>query len=192
MKILKYGILGIATLTILWSPIQCHDLFTWILETTPAIVGLPLLSWFDRKYGVSPLLYILICIHSMVLAIGGHYTYAEVPIGHWFQEAYGLGRNHYDRLGHFLQGATPALIGYEVLSRNKIVASTKWLFAICVCIALAFSAFYELIEWWVAISTGESATAFLGSQGDVWDTQWDMFMALCGAMTAMTLKFRRR
>jgi putative membrane protein len=123
----------------------------------------------------------------MILSLGGHYTYAEVPMGFWAQDLFHFSRNHYDRLGHFFQGITPALMAYDYFSREKIVTSKIWIKIIPIAMALAFSSLYEMLEWWTAISTGEAATAFLGTQGDVWDTQWDMFMALCGASLVMTL-----
>jgi len=117
--------------------------------------------------------------------VGGHYTYAEVPIGYWFQDAFALTRNHYDRLGHLAQGFVPAILAREILLRQTPLRPGKWLHFLCVSICLAFSAFYELVEWWSAALLGQSADAFLGTQGDPWDTQWDMFLALCGAVTAL-------
>jgi putative membrane protein len=172
---------------LIWSGVFPKDQLTWFLEVFPSFIGLPILIYLNKKYGVSTSLFIVFCLHSMILSVGGHYTYAEVPAGFWFQEYFHLSRNHYDRLGHFFQGVTPALIAYDYFKREKIVIAKIWIKFIPVAIALAFSALYEMFEWWTAISTGEAATAFLGTQGDVWDTQWDMFMALFGASFAMIL-----
>ena len=169
----------------IWSGVHPSDRFTWFLETFPAILGIPLLIYFDRKNKVSPLLFILVCLHSMILCIGGRYTYALVPAGDWVRDALDLSRNPYDRLGHFFQGFQPALLTREVLLRNKVLKRGFWLSLYCVSVCLAFSAFYELIEWWTAVLVGDSAESFLGTQGDVWDTQWDMFLALLGAMLSL-------
>jgi putative membrane protein len=136
------------------------------------------------------LLCCLLAVHAVILMVGGHYTYAEVPLGFWVRDALGLARNHYDRLGHFAQGFVPAILAREVLLRNTSLRRGGWLFFLVVCVCLAFSAFYELVEWWTALISGEGATAFLGTQGDVWDTQWDMCLALVGALTAQLLLAR--
>jgi len=170
-----------------WSGVYPKDQFTWLLEVFPSFIGLPILFHLNKKYGVSTTLFSIFCLHSMILSLGGHYTYAEVPLGFWVQDLFHFSRNHYDRLGHFFQGITPALITYDYFRREKIVISKLWINVIPICIALAFSSLYEMIEWWTAISTGEAATAFLGTQGDIWDTQWDMFMALCGASFVMNI-----
>lgn len=169
---------------LVWSAIQPHDGFTWFLEVLPVIVGLPVLFYTYQQFPLSRLLYVFILIHAIILMIGGHYTYAEVPAFDWLRDAYSLDRNYYDRVGHFAQGFVPALIAREILIRKFVVNQPRWLFFIVCCIALSVSAFYELIEWWVAVGTGEAAEAFLGTQGDVWDTQWDMFIAFVGAMVA--------
>ena len=168
-----------------WSAIGLKDYFTWFLEVVPAIVGLGVLVYSYRRFRLTDLVYVLILIHCLILMVGGHYTYAEVPIGFWVRDALGLTRNHYDRLGHFAQGFVPAMVAREIFVRRGVVNGTVWRYVLVVCFCLAFSAFYELIEWWTAVSTGEAATAFLGTQGDVWDTQWDMFMALVGANVAL-------
>lgn len=168
-----------------WSAIGPKDYFTWFLEVVPAIVGLGVLVYSYRRFRLTDLVYVLILIHCLILMVGGHYTYAEVPIGFWVRDALGLGRNHYDRLGHFAQGFVPAMVAREIFVRCGVVNGAGWRYVLVVCFCLAFSAFYELIEWWTAVSTGEAATAFLGTQGDVWDTQWDMFMALVGANVAL-------
>jgi putative membrane protein len=139
---------------------------------------------------LTTLLCCLLAVHAVILMVGGHYTYAEVPLGFWVRDALGLARNHYDRLGHFAQGFVPAILAREILLRNTPLRRGGWLFFLVVCVCLAFSALYELIEWWTALISGEGATAFLGTQGDVWDTQWDMFLALVGALTAQLLLAR--
>jgi putative membrane protein len=168
------------------SGIGPHDRFTWLLEVAPVLIGAPILVATRRRFPLTPLLYRLLALHAVILIVGGHYTYAEVPAGFWVRDALGLGRNHYDRLGHFAQGFVPAILAREILLRRSPLRPGRWLFFLCVCVCLAFSAFYELIEWWTAVGTGEAATAFLGTQGDIWDTQWDMFLALIGALTALS------
>lgn len=163
------------------------DRMTWFLENAPVFLGVAVLFATDSKMPFSRLAYRLLAIHALILMIGGHWTYAEVPIGDWVRDAFGLARNHYDRLGHFAQGFVPAIVAREVLLRHTPLKRGGWLFLIVVCICLAFSAFYELIEWWVALLSGEGATAFLGTQGDPWDTQWDMFLATTGAVLAQLL-----
>jgi putative membrane protein len=166
------------------SGIGPRDRFTWVLEVAPVVLGIPLLLWSYRRFPLTPLLYRLLFVHALILMLGGHYTYAEVPAGFWVRDALGLARNHYDRLGHFAQGFVPAILAREILLRLTTLRRGGWLFFLVTSVCLAFSAFYELIEWWTAAATGEGATAFLGTQGDVWDTQWDMFLALLGALTA--------
>jgi putative membrane protein len=165
------------------SAIRPHDPFTWFLEVAPVFIGAPILVATRRRFPLTPLAYRLLFVHALVLMVGGHYTYAEVPAGFWVRDAFGLARNHYDRLGHFAQGFVPAIVAREVLTRRAGLAG-GWRFFLTVCFCLAFSAFYELVEWWTALATGEAATAFLGTQGDPWDTQWDMFLALVGALLA--------
>jgi putative membrane protein len=145
---------------------------------------LPVLVISHQKFPLSTLLYVLIALHAMILMVGGHYTYAEVPLFNWLRDALDLSRNYYDRVGHFTQGFVPAMVAREILIRKKVVMRSKWLFFLICCICLSISACYELIEWWVAVATGEAAEAFLGTQGDVWDTQWDMLLALLGAIIA--------
>jgi putative membrane protein len=167
------------------SGLRPHDTFTWVLEVAPIFIGVPLLLWTYPTFPLTPLLYRLLLVHALILMLGGHYTYAEVPLGFWVRDALGLARNHYDRLGHFAQGFVPAILAREILRRKAHLPAGGWLFFLVTCVCLAFSAFYELIEWWTAAATGEDATAFLGTQGDPWDTQWDMFLALLGALTAL-------
>lgn len=170
--------------TFIWSAIEPKDTFTWFLEVLPALIGATILIFTYQRFKLTSLLYFFILIHCIILMIGGHYTYAEVPL---FDNLFGAARNNYDKLGHFAQGFVPALIARELLLRLNIVNGKAWmnLFALSVC--LAFSAFYELIEWWVAVATGENAEAFLGTQGYVWDTQSDMAFALFGAITCLIL-----
>ncbi len=171
----------------IWSAIRPHDYFTWFLEVVPVLIALPILFFTYKKFPLTPLLYGLILFHAIILMVGGHYTYAEVPLFNWLRDTYDLGRNYYDRIGHFVQGFVPAMIAREILIRKQIVRSKGWLFFIITCICLAISAFYEFIEWWVAVASGTAAEAFLGTQGDVWDTQWDMFLAFIGAISAQIL-----
>ena len=170
---------------LLWSGINPHDRFTWALEVAPAIIGLAVLALTYRKFRFSMIVYGLILIHALILMIGGHYTYAMVPLFDWLKEVFDLSRNHYDKVGHFAQGFIPALIAREILVRKSPLKGSRWLFFIVVAICLAFSAFYELIEWWVALASGEAAEDFLGTQGYVWDTQSDMAWALLGAIISL-------
>ena len=172
------------SLVFVWSAIRPHDYFTWMLEVFPIFIALPILFITYKKFPLSNLVYGLILFHAIILMVGGHYTYAEVPLFNWLRDTYDLSRNYYDRLGHFTQGFVPAIITREILLRKNIVKQGAWLFFITCCICLSISACYELIEWRVAVATGSGADAFLGTQGDVWDTQWDMFTALIGAITA--------
>lgn len=174
------------------SFIGTKDRFTWLLETLPVMMGALLIARTSKSFPLTPLLTLAIAAHVAILCLGGHYTYAEVPFGFWMQETFGFARNHYDRIGHFFQGFVPALIAREILIRKNVVNGSVWRFVIVSCICLAFSAFYELIEWWAAIATGEGAQAFLGTQGDPWDSQWDMFFCLIGALTAQILLSQRQ
>jgi putative membrane protein len=175
-------VVGLALLA--WSGLRPHDRFTWLLETAPILIAVPVLAATYRRFPLSPLAYRLIFVHALILMVGGHYTYAEVPLGSWARDAFGLARNHYDRLGHFAQGFVPAILAREILLRKTPLGRGGWLFFLVTCVCLAISASYELVEWWTAVATGEAATAFLGTQGDPWDTQWDMLFALIGAITA--------
>ncbi len=180
--------------TLVWSGIHPKDFLTWLLEVMPALVGLVVLAATRHKFPLTSLTYVLILFHCVILMVGGHYTYAEVPLFDWIRDWFGLERNNYDKVGHLVQGFVPAIIAREILIRNAIVVGRGWLSFIVVCICLAISAFYELIEWWVAIMSGESAEAFLGTQGYIWDTQSDMLYALTGAILALVLlsKFHDR
>jgi putative membrane protein len=165
-----------------WQP---YDRVTWVLEVLPTLVALPLLVLTRKRYPLTTLLYVLITLHALVLAIGGAYTYARVPLGFWLQGAFDLSRNPYDKIGHLMQGFVPALIVREILLRGGYVRGRKMLGFVCICIPLAISAFYELVEWWTALALGQGADEFLGTQGDPWDTQSDMFCALVGAFVAV-------
>lgn len=167
------------------SGIDPYDRLTWLLEVFPILLGIPLLILTYQRFRLTPFAYRLIFIHALILILGGHYTYARVPLGFWVQDLFDLSRNHYDRLGHFAQGFVPALLARELLLRTSPLRSGKWTAFLVVCVCLALSATYEFIEWGAALALGQSATEFLGTQGDPWDTQWDMFLAGVGAVTAM-------
>jgi len=172
---------------LIWSAIEPADTFTWFLEVFPALVGFLILALTYRRFPLTNLAYILILIHCIILMVGGHYTYANVPLFDWIRDYFELARNDYDKVGHFAQGFVPALIAREIFIRNSVINGTAWMNFLIVCVTLAISAFYELIEWWVAIASGESAEAFLGTQGYVWDTQSDMALALLGALFSLLL-----
>ena len=167
-----------------WSAIRPHDYFTWILETFPAIIGFVILAATYRRFPLTPLAYSLLMIHAAILMLGGHYTYAEVPLGYWMRDLLHGARNNYDRIGHFAQGFVPAILAREILRKKVGLRPGGWLFFLVICVCLALSACYELFEWAMAVATGSKADAFLGTQGDPWDTQWDMLWALIGALTA--------
>lgn len=169
----------------IWSVINPKDIFTWLLEVLPAVIGLAVVLLTYNKFRLTNFVYALIWIHAVILVIGGHYTYAEMPLFNWLRDTFDLARNYYDRVGHFAQGFIPAIIAREILLRKSPLQRGKMLSFLVVCICLAISASYELIEWGVAVATGSAADAFLGTQGDVWDTQWDMFFALCGSVISL-------
>jgi putative membrane protein len=181
------ALLAATGIVLLWSGIGPHDRLTWLLEVAPVLIGVPILLATYARFPLSPLLYRLLFLHAVILMVGGHYTYSEVPVGFWVQDLLSLSRNPYDRLGHFAQGFVPAILAREILIRRSPLRPGKWLFFLVVCVCLAVSASYELIEWWAALIGGASAEYFLGTQGDVWDTQWDMFLALIGALSALLL-----
>jgi len=182
---------GLACLAVLaWSGWMPKDRFTWFLETVPAMVAAALIAWLYPRWRFTPLVLVLAGVHAVILMVGGKYTYAEVPLFNLLRDEYGLARNYYDRVGHFAQGFVPAMVAREILLRHEVVRRGAWLFFIVSCICLAISACYEFIEWWVAVASGQAAEAFLGTQGDVWDTQWDMFLALCGALVAQAVLAR--
>ena len=173
-----------------WSAVRPHDYFTWGLEIVPVFIGLPLAFALHRRFPLSTLLLVLLWWHSVILIFGGHYTYARVPLGDWAMHWFGWSRNNYDKLGHFAQGFVPALLVREILVRTSPLKESKWLGLLIVSVCLAFSALYELIEWAVAVTSGAAADDFLGTQGDPWDTQTDMAMALVGAMIAVLVMTR--
>jgi putative membrane protein len=177
-------LLAVGAALLVLSGIGPKDRYTWILEVAPIFIAVPILVWTYKRFPLTPLAYRLIFLHACILMAGGHYTYAEVPLGYWMKDLFGFSRNHYDRIGHFAQGFVPAILAREILLRKTPLKSGGWLFFLVTCICMAISAFYEFIEWWTALASGEAAMAFLGTQGDVWDTQWDMFMAFIGAITA--------
>jgi putative membrane protein len=170
-----------------WSVIAPLDYTTWALEAAPVVIATIILAATRRRFPLTTLAYFAIGLHAAILLIGAHYTYAEVPLFNDLRDALGLSRNHYDRVGHFAQGFFPAIVAREILLRRSPLRPGKWLFFIVTCICVAISAVYEMIEWLTAMLAGEAAAAFLGTQGDVWDTQWDMFLALAGTLAAQIL-----
>lgn len=182
--LLPLSLLSVVTVALVASGIAPYDRLTWLLEVLPVLVAVPLLIATWRRFPLTPLAYCLIAIHALILMLGGHYTYARVPVGFWMQDLLDLSRNHYDRIGHLMQGFGPAIIIRELLLRTSPLGRGKWLFTLVLFSVLGVSATYELTEWWAALAGGEAADAFLGTQGDAWDTQWDMFLAGCGAIVA--------
>ncbi|MGB2741253.1 MAG: DUF2238 domain-containing protein [Cognaticolwellia sp.] len=179
--------LALFFIVFIWSAIEPKDQFTWFLEVLPALIGLVLMAISFKSFPLTRLLYNFILLHCIVLMVGGHYTYAEVPLFDTLANWLGSERNNYDKVGHFFQGFVPALLAREILIRKNIINGRRWLNVIIVAICLAFSAFYELIEWWVAVASGENAEAFLGTQGYIWDTQSDMALALLGAIISIIM-----
>lgn len=171
----------------MWSAFKPTDTIIWVLEVAPAVIGAAVLLFTRKRFPLTTLTYVLILIHCIILMVGGHYTYAEVPIGDWLRDTFDQSRNNYDKLGHFVQGFIPAMIAREIVVRLNVFNSYKWRNFFIVCFCLAVAAFYELIEWWTAVLAGESADAFLSTQGYVWDTQADMWTALVGAVLALLL-----
>lgn len=184
---MKYIWLSIFFTVLIWSGINPKDQFTWFLEVLPAIIGLAILTYTYKSFKLTTLVYSLILIHCIILMIGGHYTYAEVPAFDYIKDILNQDRNNYDKVGHFAQGFIPSLITREILIRKDIIKLTNWRNFFIVCFCLAFSAFYELIEWWVALFSKEDAQAFLGTQGYIWDTQSDMALALLGSIIALII-----
>ena len=178
------ALLAITVVLLAISGYKPYETATWWMEVAPVIVAIPVLLATYKRFPLTPLVYTLIFVHACILILGGHYTYARVPLGFWVQDVFGFARNHYDRLGHLAQGFIPAIIAREILLRRTPLRQGGWLFFLVCCVCLAISAVYEFIEWWAALIGGEGATEFLGTQGDVWDTQWDMFMALIGSVLA--------
>ncbi len=167
-----------------WQP---YDRATWLMEVFPVLLGLPVLLATHRSFPLTPLLYRLLFVHGLILVLGGHYSYARVPLGFWMQDVFGFARNHYDRLGHLAQGWIPAILVREVLIRTSPLRRGAWLGFVVICVCVSISALYEMIEWWAALLGEEAADAFLGTQGDPWDTQWDMFLALVGAILSLAV-----
>lgn len=181
------GVLLLVLAVLAWSGHAPKDRFTWFLEVLPVLIALPLLILTWRRFRFTPLAYALMALHAIVLMVGGHYTYAEMPLFNWLRDAFDLTRNHYDRVGHIAQGFFPAIVAREILIRRSPLRPGKWLAFLVLCVCLAISALYEMIEWRVAVASGDEAVAFLATQGDVWDTQWDMFLALLGAIASLLL-----
>ncbi len=184
-------LVALALMALVASGIAPYDRLTWWMETLPVMLGLALLFATHRRFPLTPLVCRLLFVHSLILMLGGHYTYARVPLGLWVQDAFDLARNHYDRLGHLAQGFIPAMLTREILLRQTPLKPGGWLFFLTTSVVLAFSACYEFTEWGAALAMGGDADAFLATQGDVWDTQWDMFLALIGALVAQLLLSRR-
>ena len=184
-------LLILLSVTMIWSWLAPYDRLTWWLEAVPVVIALPLLFYTRESFPLTHISYYLIFIHSVILLVGAHYTYARVPLGFWMQDGFDLSRNHYDRIGHLAQGFIPAILAREILWRKQVLnvvnKSKGWLFVLTTSFCLAFSAFYELVEWWAVVVGGDGSTDFLGSQGDVWDAQWDMMLALIGAVLAQVL-----
>ena len=172
---------------LLVSGIAPYDRTTWWLEIFPILIVAPVLVLTARRFPLTGLTYTLLTVHALILVVGGHYTYARVPLGFWMQDVFGLARNNYDRIGHFAQGFVPAILVRELLLRTSPLRPGPWLFVLVTACCLAFSACYELFEWWAALAGGHAADAFLGTQGDIWDTQWDMFTALVGAIVSQLI-----
>ena len=183
-------LLGSMVVLLVWSGIHPHDRFTWWLEVAPIFIGVPALILLYPRLRLTPLVYTLIWVHCGILMLGGHYTYAQVPLGFWMERWFGFTRNHYDRIGHLAQGFIPAMLAREIFIRRSPLAGSRWLPFMVICFCLAFSAFYELVEFWTALAEGGAATDFLGTQGDPWDTQWDMMLALIGAIVSLLLLSR--
>jgi putative membrane protein len=187
---LPAALLALVLAALAISGVGPKDRLTWWMEVAPVLVAVPILVATRRRFPLTPAVYVLVAIHAAVLCLGGHYTYAEVPLGFWAQDLLGLSRNPYDRLGHFMQGFVPALVAREVLLRTSPLRPGRWLFVLGTGVVLSASAVYEFVEWWAALFLGQGADAFLGMQGDPWDTQWDMFMCLVGAVASQLLLAR--
>lgn len=184
-------LLGGVLAVLAWSGIGPRDRLTWWLEVAPVLLALPLLAATWKRFPFTSLAYGLMALHAVILLVGGHYTYAEMPLFSWLRDSLDLARNHYDRLGHFAQGFIPAIVAREILLRTSPLRPGGWLFFLVACVCLAISAAYELIEWWAATATGDAGVAFLATQGDVWDTQKDMALALLGSVVAQWLLARQ-
>ena len=184
------GLLTTVGVVFVWSAIRPHDYFTWILEVLPAVLGIGLLAATYQRFRLTNLAYALVALHAIILVVGGHYTYAEVPLFNWIRDVLGQSRNNFDKVGHFAQGFVPAIVAREILLRTSPVRRGKWLTFLVISVCLGLSGFYEFIEWWVALATGSSAEAFLGTQGYAWDTQSDMFYCFTGSILSLLLLTR--
>jgi len=184
---LPLALLVTVAAVVVWSGVAPYDRLTWWLEVFPILIVVPLLIATARRFPLTPLLYSLVAVHAVILAVGGHWTYARVPLGFWLQELGGFARNHYDRIGHLAQGFVPAIAAREILLRRTPLRRGGWLFYLVFSVCLAISALYEFVEWGAALVSRQASEAFLGTQGDVWDTQWDMFLAAIGALAAQLL-----
>ncbi len=183
-------LLVIVVVALILTGIRPYDRLTWFLETFWVMLGIPLVLLTWRRFPLTTLLCCLLALHALVLIMGGLYTYARTPLGNWIQDLFNLSRNPYDRIGHFVQGFVPAILVREILVRRSPLRGSGWLGPLVVCACLAFSAFFEMIEWWAAVAGGAAADDFLATQGDIWDTQWDLFLALVGAITSLLLLSR--
>ena len=181
----EFVLLIVVLAILVWSGVHPKDRFTWFMEVFPVLIAVPALVLTHRRFRFTPLAYTLMAIHACILMVGGKYTYAEVPLGFWMERMFGFARNHYDRIGHVAQGFVPAIVAREILYRTSPLKGGRWLPFLVFCCCLALSATYEFLEWWTALATGTAADAFLGTQGDPWDTQWDMFCAAVGAVAAL-------
>jgi putative membrane protein len=186
-RVLPPVLLGLVLLALVVSGIQPYDRLTWLLETVWVMIGVPIILLTWKRFPLTTLLCCLLAVHALILIVGGHWTYARTPTGNWLREVFDLSRNPWDRIGHFAQGFVPAILVREILVRRSPLRGSRWLAPVVVSVCLAFSAFFELIEWWTAVAGGSAADDFLATQGDVWDTQWDMFLALLGAITSLLL-----
>jgi putative membrane protein len=189
-RVLPPILLAVVVLALVLTGIRPYDRLTWLLEVFWVILAIPLILLTWRKFPLTSLLCGLLAVHALILIMGGYYTYARTPLGFWIQDLFGFERNPYDRIGHFAQGFVPAILVRELLIRLSPLRGSRWLGPLVVCACLAFSAFFEMIEWWAAVAGGSAADDFLATQGDVWDTQWDMFLALVGAITSLLLLSR--
>jgi putative membrane protein len=180
-------LIGLALAALVLSAAGPSDALTWFLESVPVMIGIPMLIFTRTSFPLTPLTMRLLTAHALVLLVGAYYTYAEVPIGFWFADHFDLARNHYDRFAHVVQGFVPAILAREILLRKTPLLQGAWLFVLVSSMCLAFSAFYEMIEWWSALAGGEGADAFLGAQGDIWDSHWDMLLALIGSILSQAL-----
>ena len=181
------ALLAIAVVLLGISVVHPYDMATWWMEVFPIFIAVPILLFTYQRFPLTRLVYTLIFVHACILMLGGHYTYARVPLGFWLQDLFHFSRNHYDRIGHFAQGFVPAIVAREILLRQTPLRRGGWLFFLVCSVCLAISACYEFVEWFAAVIGGSGATEFLGTQGDVWDTQWDMLMALIGSIVAQAL-----